>query len=779
MTTINCLQQLLWTILLGLPLCLDAQKNTVSGNVKDAANGEDLIGATITVKELPGTGITSNVYGFYSLSLPTGRYTLRVSYIGYAAMEKPVDLTKDNQTLHIQLNANTAELAEVEVKAVREDQNISKNEMGVVRLSPKDIRSVPVLFGEPDILKTIQLLPGVKSAGEGNAGFFVRGGAADQNLILLDEAPVYNASHLLGFFSVFNSDALKDVTLYKGNMPAEYGGRASSVLDVRMKEGNNKNFAVSGGLGLIASRLTIEGPIVRDKGSFMVAGRRTYADMFLKLSQDEAVRKSSLYFYDFNLKANYQLGERDRVFLSGYFGRDNFGMRDLFGFDWGNATSTLRWNHLFGEKLFSNTSAIFSDYNYEIRMDMDSSSALSINSGIRDLNFKQDFGWFLNESNTVKFGANLIHHQFMPGKIESGAGSSFNSMTLDDKYALEGSAYLQDEWTVNRKLNVQFGVRYSWFNYMGAGTAYTFDEDGDVIGEEEYGNWESIQQYGGWEPRLSVRYQLNDVSSVKASLNRNYQYMHLLSNSTTGAPTDIWVPSTNNIEPQIADQAAVGYFRNFAGNMFEFSAEAYYKRLDNLIDYRNGADLFFNETVEAELVYGKGEAYGVELLLRKNCGRLTGWVSYTLSRTLRDFDAVNGGEPYPARQDRIHDLSIVSMYDLTPRWQISATWVFNTGDAATFPSGSYDFEGTSIPYYTERNGYRFPNYHRLDLGATFIARKTNRYESSWNFSVYNAYGRQNTYAINFSANEDNPEINEATQIALFRWIPSVTWNFKF
>ena len=779
MKTNNCFQQLLWIFLLGLPWCIQAQKNTVSGNIKDAADGEDLIGATITVKELPGTGITSNAYGFYALSIPAGRYTIRVAYMGYETSEKPVDLTKDNQTLNIQMNASAAQLTEVEIKGERDDKNVSKNEMGVIRLSPKDIKSVPVLFGEPDILKTIQLLPGVKSAGEGNTGFFVRGGAADQNLILLDEAPVYNASHLLGFFSVFNSDALKDVTLYKGNMPAEFGGRAASVLDIRMKEGNNKQFGVSGGIGLIASKLTVEGPIVPEKGSFMVSGRRTYADMFLKLSKTESIRKSHLYFYDFNMKANYQLGDRDRVFLSGYFGRDNFGLRDLFGFDWGNATATLRWNHLYGEKLFSNTSLIFSDYNYDIHLTADSSSTLSINSGIRDLNFKEDFGWFLNESNMVKFGANLIHHRFTPGRIETGSGSSFNSMVLEDKFALEGSAYLQDEWTLSPRVSVEAGVRSSWFDYMGAGTAYTFDADGDVASEKQYGDWESIQQYGGWEPRLSLRYQLNAVSSIKASVNRNLQYMHLLSNSTTGTPTDIWMPSTNNIEPQVADQVALGYFRNFADNMFELSVETYYKRMDHLIDYRNGADLFFNKTVESELVYGKGKAYGVELLLRKNRGRLTGWVSYTLSRTLREFDAVNDGAAYPARQDRIHDLAIVGMYDLSSRWQVSATWVFNTGDAATFPSGTYQFEDRSIPYYTERNGYRFPSYHRLDLGATFVVRKTRRFESSWNFSVYNTYGRQNVYAINFAPKDDNPQQNEATQIALFRWIPSATWNFKF
>lgn len=562
-------------------------------------------------------------------------------------------------------------------------------------------------------------------------------------------------------------------------MPAEYGGRASSVLDIRMKEGNNKKMSVEGGLGLIASKLTLEAPIVKDKGSFMIAARRTYADLFLKLSNVESVRKSHLYFYDINLKANYQLGSRDRIFASGYFGKDDFGLRDLFGFNWGNATATLRWNHIYGEKLFSNTSAIFSNYQYNIHLQADSVSTLAINSGIRDINLKQDFGWFLNDRNMVKFGANIIHHQFIPGTIESGAGSSYNSMALDNRFALEGSAYLQDSWTLNSVLGIEAGIRYSWFDYIGAGTAYTFDEAANVIAEKEYDKWESIKQYSGWEPRLSACYQLNSKSSIKASLNRNYQYMHLLSNSTTGTPTDIWMPSTNNIQPQIADQVALGYFLNFADNQFEFSAEAYYKRMKNMIDYRNGADLFFNGTVESELVYGDGRAYGLELLLRKKRGRFTGWVSYSLSRTLRKFDAVNEGGEYPARQDRIHDLAVVGMYDITPRWNFSATWVFNTGDAATFPSGSYEFEGRNIPYYTERNGYRFPDYHRLDLGTTFIAQKTKRYESSWNFSVYNAYGRQNAYAINFSESERHPGQNEATQIALFRWVPSVMWNFKF
>ncbi len=752
------------------------QNFTISGTLKDASNGEDLIGASVVLKDKPTTGAVTNTYGFYSLTLPKGDYILKIQYIGYAVIEEKITLDKDIQ-INKELTPESAILAEFVVKSEKENKNISKNEMSVVKLDPRDIENVPVLFGEKDILKTLQLTPGVKSAGEGNAGFYVRGGAIDQNLILLDEAPVYNASHLLGFFSVFNSDALKDVTLYKGSMPAEFGGRGSSVLDIKMKDGNNKKFNASGGIGLISSRLTVEAPLQKDEGSFIVSGRRTYADMFLKLSSDSSINTSKLYFYDLNAKANYRLGKKDRLFLSGYFGRDVLGVSN-FGLDWGNYTGTLRWNHLFSDKLFSNTSVIFSNYDYQFKIGA-GDNQFKVKSSIQDWNVKQDFTYFPNTNNTIKFGVNIIHHTFLPTKLEAGSNSSFSNSKTENKYAYEGGAYVQNDWKVSEKIGFQYGLRYSMFDYIGKGTAYTFDAQGNTTGKTTYESGKTIKYYGGLEPRLGLKYELNDASSLKAGFTRNIQYMHLLSNSTTASPTDLWVPSSNNVKPQIVDQLSVGYFRNFKDNEYEFSFETYYKNLANQIDYRNGADLIFNAEYEGALTYGKGIAYGAEFYLKKAKGRLTGWVSYTLSRSLRKFDDINNGSYYPARQDRIHDIAIVGMYDLTKKLKISANWVFNTGSAATFPSGKYEVNGLQVPYYTERNGYRFPNYHRLDIGLTLLGKQRKNYEGSWNFSVYNAYARENAYTIDFQQNKDNPEKTEALRTALFKIIPSVTYNFKF
>ncbi len=762
-------------IILLLPCWAFAQNYTLSGSVKDAANGEDLIGVTVRVVELKDKGARTNSYGFYSLTLPKGNYTIEFQYLGYEKQSLKLDLDKD-QKQNIQLKLIEKAIKDVVVKAVREDKNVTRTEMGVIKFDPKSIETVPVLFGEKDIIKTLQLTPGVKSAGEGQSGFYVRGGGVDQNLILLDEAPVYNASHLLGFFSVFNSDALKDVTLYKGDIPAEFGGRASSVLDIKMKDGNSKKYSASGGIGLISSRLTVEGPIVKDKGSFIVSGRRTYADLFLKLSKDSLRKQSKLYFYDLNLKANYQVGKKDRVFLSGYFGRDIFGLGSTFGFDWGNSTATIRWNHEFSAKLFSNTSVIYSDYSYRIKVGFDDRE-FQIKSSIRDYNIKQDFSLFANSNNSIKFGFNLMHHTFRP-TVFSGTGLNVND-SLKNRYALEGGVYLQNEQTINDKISVKYGVRLSAFDYIGPGKAYTYDADGNLINQKSYENGKSIKTYWGLEPRISARYQINDISSVKASYNRNFQYLHLLSNSTTSSPTDIWVPSSNNVKPQIANQVALGYFRNFKDNMFEVSVETYYKTLENQIDYKNGADLFLNTDVEAELEYGKGRTYGAEFYVHKQTGRLTGWVSYTLSRSLRTFKNINQGNEFSAKQDRIHDIAIVGMYDLTKKWKLSGNWVYNTGSAVTFPSGSYIIDGKKVPYYTERNGYRMPAYHRLDFGVTWVRKKTERRESSWNLSLYNAYGRQNAYSIAFQQNEDNPNQTEALQTSLFRWIPSITYNFKF
>ncbi|MFN5622053.1 MAG: TonB-dependent receptor [Flavobacteriales bacterium] len=754
-----------------------SQNFTVSGTVKDAGNGEDLIGALVGIVEMTGKGTATNSYGFYSITLPAGEFTLQFQSLGYQPRTERIKLTT-NFTLKVELVPAESQLTEVQITDSRTNDNVRKNEMGVMKIDPKAVESVPVLFGERDIIKIFQMTPGVKSAGEGNAGFFVRGGSADQNLILLDEAPVYNASHLLGFFSVFNSDALKDVSLYKGGMPAEYGGRSSSVMDIKMKDGNAKTFGAQGGIGLIASRLTLEAPIVRDRGSFIVSGRRTYADMFLKLSKDTVTKESSLYFYDLNLKANYRINDKNRIYLSGYFGRDNFGLSDIFGFDWGNKTGTLRFNHVFNDRLFSNTSLIYSDYSYRFSFSP-SGSTIKFSSSIQDVNIKQDFSFFPNPNHKIKFGLNAIHHTFVPGEITSDI-ESFSDLKLTNKYALESAIYLQDDMSINERIGLQYGLRYSFFDYMGKGTAYTFDENGNTLSSQDYDKWESIQTYGGFEPRLALRYELRNNSSVKASYNRSYQYLHLLSNSTSSQPTDIWVPSSNNIKPQTSDQASVGYFRNFKENTYELSVETYYKIMRNAIDYRNGANLFFNDQAEGELVYGKGRAYGVELLLRRQIGKLTGWVSYTWSRSLRTFADINEGSEFPAKQDRIHDVAIVAMYTLSNRVKLSANWIYYTGAAVTFPSGKYEIEGISVPLYSERNGYRMPNYHRLDVGVTVEPKKKNpRYESSWNFSAYNAYARRNAYAITFQQNEDNPEQTEAVRTTLFRIVPSVTYNFKF
>lgn len=755
---------------------LSAQNYTLKGRVKDASNGEDLIGAAVVVEGVSGKGAITNTYGFYSLTLPKGTYKISVQYIGYQSVIKDVVLDKD-LSLDIELREESESLQEVVVSAEAANANVTKTEMSVAKISPKDVETVPVLFGEKDIIKMVQLLPGVKTSGEGGSGFSVRGGGLDQNLILLDEAPVYNASHLLGFFSVFNSDAIKDVTLYKGGMPAEYGGRASSVMDVIMKDGNAKRFGASGGIGLISSKLTLEAPIVKDKGSFVISGRRTYADLFLKLSNNEDLQNTTLYFYDLNMKANYQITDKDRVYLSGYFGRDRFGFDDEFGFSWGNATGTVRWNHIFNDRLFSNTSLIYSDYDYDFDIGVDEEK-FRLESGIKDWNLKQDFTYFLNANNTIKFGGNVIRHNFVPGQISTGAESSFAAEDIDEQYAVEGALYLQNEQKVGQRWSFIYGLRYSLFDYMGSGTAYELDDQGAVISTQTYDDWESIQFYHGLEPRASAKYLLNEVSSVKVAYNRNYQYLHLLSNSTSGSPTDRWVPSSNNVKPQIADQVAAGYFRNFKDNMFEFSAEVYYKEMQNLIDYKTGADLVFNGSIETELVYGSGKAYGLELLLRKTKGKFTGWLSYTLSRSLREFDDIDDGKVFPSRQDRIHDLSVTGIYAFHPKWTLSANFVFYTGDAITFPSGRYQMAGKEVPYYTERNGYRFPNYHRLDLGLTWTVKKTEKFESSWNISVYNAYGRENPYIINFEENEDTGNV-EAVQFALFKAIPSISYNFRF
>lgn len=760
-----------------MALAAQAQnKHIVSGHITDAATGEDLVGATIFAQGGSTAGAATNSYGFYSLTLEEGQYKLSFRFVGYEAKSVQVALAGD-QTFNIELQETAYEIGNIVVTADRADRNISSIEMGSVKMQPRQIEKIPVIFGEQDIVKTMQLTPGVKSAGEGNSGFYVRGGGIDQNLILLDEAPVYNASHLLGFFSIFNSEAIRDANLMKGSIPAEFGGRASSVFDIKMKEGNLKKYGVTGSVGLISSNLAVEGPIVKDKGSFIVSARRTYADLFLKLSRKEDLQNTQLYFYDLNLKANYKLNENNRIYLSGYFGRDNFGFADEFGFDWGSITGTLRWNHNFSKKLFSNTSLIFSKYSYDINIFGE--VEITIGSQINDVNLKQDFTYYANPNNTLKFGGNVIHHNILPGEIQVSENSAINPEEISMRRAIEWAAYASNSQSISNRLKLYYGLRLALFTNIGPGEFYEFNALGELDQTTKIDGFEFVQTQGGLEPRLGLNFILNSQSSLKTSYNRIYQFLHLLSNSTTTTPTDLWLPSSNNVKAQISDQVSLGYFRNFKNNEFESSVEVYYKDLKNQIDYKNGAQLVFNSTVEAELVFGRGWAYGAELMFKRNFGRLNGWVSYTWSRTMRKFEEINDGNPYPARQDRIHDLSLVGIYELTPKLSLSATWIYYTGNAVTFPSGKYEIEGLQVGYYTERNGYRMPGYHRLDLGLTWQRKKTEKFESDWNFSVYNAYARENAYFIEFRQNEENPDVTEAVQFSIFRIIPSVSYKFKF
>jgi len=749
---------------------------TISGHIRDALTGETLIGASIRLKAHPGTGTRTNNYGFFSLTVQGGTHLLVVSHVGYQTQEVSADIVKDT-SLTVDLHSGEL-LEEVVISQSAHRENVRSPQMGIARVDVNEIKHVPVLMGEKDVLKTIQLLPGVLSGGEGSSSFYVRGGTGDQNLILLDEAMVYNASHLFGFFSTFNSDAIKEVNLYKGGMPAQYGGRISSVLDITMLDGNKKNFGAEGGLGLIASRLKVDGPIVKDRGSFMISGRRTYADLFLKLSNDEDVNKSRLYFYDLNAKANYRINEKNTVFLSGYFGRDVLGYSSLFGFDWGNATGTFRWNRVLNSRLFSNTTLVYSNFNYNVSIENDEFSFV-IASRIQNYNLKQDFQLFSSSKSTWHFGVNLLHQGISPANIDADENTAVNSLQLEDRKGMELAGYLSHEWTPVDRLSLIYGLRLSNFLLFGPGTFYVYDDEGDVVEHTEYRRGEVVKHYLNLEPRLSLSYQLRGNNSIKLSYNRNSQNLHQLSNSTSSLPTDAWVMSSNNIKPQIADQAALGYYQNFDNDRYEFSIESYYKYMQNQIDYRNAADLQANEHIESELLFGIGRAYGVEVFLKRREGRLNGWLSYALSRSERQFDGINGGNWFAARQDRTHDASVVGMYQLTPRWNLSATFVYSTGNAVTFPSGKYTVDGRTLWYYTERNGYRMPDYHRLDLGATWESASSKRFKSSWTFGIYNVYNRKNAFIIDFRENADNPNVTEAYRIALFGIIPSVTWNFKF
>jgi hypothetical protein len=755
-----------------------AQNVTISGTIKDANNGEQLIDVIVQVEEQKSIATTTNEYGFYSLTLKPGTYTINYTYLGYNTIAEKVTLNA-NLVKNIKLSTVGKELGQVVVTATAKNENIKSTNMGMEKLNMAQIKDVPVLFGERDVMKTLQLLPGVKSSGDGGSGFFVRGGAADQNLIILDEATVYNASHLLGFFSTFNSDAIKDVTLYKGNMPAQYGGRLASVMDVKMNDGNNQNYEVSGGIGLIASRLMLQGPIKKNKGSFLISGRRTYADMFLKLSSNPDQRNNKLYFYDLNMKGNYEFGEKDRLYVSGYFGKDVIGVGNLFGIDWGNATGTVRWNHIFNSKLFSNTSLIYSNYNYNIGVKIVEND-FKIISKIKDWNLKQEFQWFPNSNNKVKFGINSIHHTIVPGEIRASGTSGVNNLALEKRYGWENAAYINNDWKVSPRLNISYGIRLSAYSVLGPGTYYNqFDQNGQPTDSTMYKSGEFGKTYINPEPRLSASFVIDEANSIKGAYARNTQSMHLLSNTTASSPTDRWIPNSNIIKPEIADQFSLGYYKNFKDNTYETSIEGYYKDMKNQLDYRDGARIEGNSMVEADLLFGIGRAYGAEFSLKKKEGKLTGWVSYTLSRVEKKIDGINKNDWYVARQDQTHNLAVVAIYKLTPKWTLSGTFVYNTGNAVTFPSGKYEMNGTWYYQYTERNGYRMPAYHRLDIGATCKLRDTKKYTSELALSVYNAYGRQNAYIINFRQNPDNLSETQAVQYSLFRFVPSISWNFSF
>jgi len=755
------------------------KRYNISGHIKDAETGEDLFGASVLVVEL-STGSVANEYGFYSVSLPKGTYTLRFSYTGYEVQQQKINLEKDIHN-DISLRPNTAILKEVEIKAERSDANVKAPEMSVVKMDVKTINKIPALMGEVDIIKAIQLLPGVQAVSEGSSGFSVRGGSPDQNLILLDEATVYNASHFLGFFSVFNNDAIKDVKLYKGDLPAQYGGRLASVLDVRMKDGNQKKFSGTGGIGLISSRLTLEGPIIKDNTSFLLSGRRTYADLFLFLAKDEGVKDSRLYFYDFNAKLNHTIDENNRLFFSGYFGQDIFSNPFAY-MKLGNTTATARWNHLFSQKIFSNFTFVYSRYNYNLgTANNDEPSSFLWTSNLQDYQLKGDFTYYPSTKHTLRFGFSSTLHVFDPGKAKGTSEESlFTEYKLERAYGLESGLYISDDYTVNSLLILKYGLRFSLFQNIGPDTVYLYDQDFDLSGSVVHKSGDFYNTYAGLEPRLGLVYLLNEVSSVKASYSHTYQYLQLAQNSTAGTPLDIWFSASPNVRPQVADQVALGYFRNFRKNTLETSVEVYYKNMRRSIDFKDHAELLLNKQLEGELRFGDSWSYGIELMVAKPEGRLSGWVSYTFSRTWREFNDINDGKKYPAPYDSPHDVSVVANFDASERISLSANWIYSTGKPVTFPTGRALIDGVVLPIYSDRNAYRMMDYHRLDLSVT-LKQKPKESWFNWDlvFSVYNAYNRHNTWAINFVQDAENPYVTYAEQTYLFGIIPAITFNFRF
>jgi hypothetical protein len=803
------------------------KKFTLSGFVKEEATGEFSIGASVYLQKKGGEGkrqgITTNQYGFYSITVDQGTYSLTVTYIGFENYTQEVILAKDIR-MNIQLKEIGIITKEVEILGRKPDENIKSTDMGVITFDIDKAKQLPSFMGETDILKTIQLLPGVQSAGEGNSGFYVRGGGPDQNLVLLDEAVVYNTAHLFGFFSVFNGDAIKNVELIKGNMPAQYGGRLSSVLDISMKDGNSQKFHGEGGIGLIASRLTIEGPIKKDTCSYIISARRTYVDVLARPFIKPAFKGSGYYFYDLNTKVNYRISDKDKLFFSGYFGRDvfvynnskNFGSSFKADFLWGNATTTLRWNHLISQKLFVNTSAIFSDYQFEFGATQ-SQFEFRLYSGIRDWNGKIDFSYFPNVKHKVKFGANYIYHTFTPSHASAKSGDVlFNVGGIIKLYAHDAAVYVSDDFDLTNHIKLNTGIRYSYFRQVGPFKRYTKSGVGQqIVDTIVYKNGDKIAEYGRPEPRTSLRLELNKTSSIKLGFAQNYQYIHLASISSVSLPTDVWMPSTSIIKPQFSTQYALGYFKNFKDDAFETSVEVYYKDMRHLLDYKEGSlpDDNINDNVDNAFTFGRGWSYGAEFFVKKRTGKLNGWIGYTMCWTWRQFDSINLGEKFLAKYDRRHDVSVALTYDLNKRWALGSIFVFATGNSATLPVSWYFIEGQMVPEYGKRNAYRMAPYHRLDLSATYTpdrtkknARKKQKWEnsmkekgintqgleaprtwissiqSSWNFSIYNAYNRRNPFFIRFEnvgSVLDGTLNVKAMQVSLFPILPSVTWNFKF
>ena len=771
------------------------EKFTLSGTISDSKNNETLIGVNIYIPALK-IATTTNEYGFYSLSVPKGEYEIEISYVGYQTIQKSIALNQ-NTKQNFSISESGEELQEVIITDNKSKINIKSPEMSANKLSIATIKKMPVVLGEVDVLKSILLLPGVTNAGEGASGFNVRGGGADQNLILLDEATIFNSSHVFGFFSVFNPDAIKDLKLYKGGIPARYGGRASSVLDIYQKDGSSKDFHMNGGIGLISSRLLAEGPIVKDKGSFLIGGRASYAHLFLKLSEDD--KDNAAYFYDLNTKLSYKLNENNSLYLSGYFGRDVFRLNKSFTNTYGNSILNLRWNHLYSNKLFSNLSLIYSDYYYGLNLDF---VGFKWDSGIKNYNIKYDFKHYLSDKLKLNYGLNGIYYEFNPGTIKpTGTDSGINPDQLDKKYAFEPSIYLDAESQISNKITIAYGLRYSLFYRLGSSTINYYNNDQAVVFNTDmqiyekgtpastkyFGQNKVIKDYNNFEPRFSVSYQLNDDQAVKASYNRMAQYLQLISNTSSPTPLDVWMPSDTYIKPQLADQAALGYFRNIGNGAYSLEIETYYKEIQNRLDYIDGADLIANDAIEQVILNGQMRSYGLEIMVKKNKGRFNGWVSYTLSKSEQQTPGrtpeeigINNGQWYASAYDKTHNLAVTSAYNLNEKWSFGANFALQSGQPVTYPNGQYEYLGITVPSYGLRNESRFPAHHHLDISATLTPRKNKdrNWKGEWVFSIYNLYNRMNAASINFRQNVDTGA-NEAVQLSIFGIVPAVSYNFKF